>query len=210
MPLIRVFVSIPVKDKAAFRQISDDIGRLDNVRATPSGQIHITLQFIGDVDSSKVDKIAKCVERATAGVGPFAVTASGAGAFPDRKRPSVAWIGASPQDLMSSIAARLGKELDAAGIDHDRKPFKSHITVGRCRGPADLEPFFSKYGSGTVSEFLCDSILVMQSELGPGGAKHRVLRKIELQGPSGNGPFRGSQRSGASDDAMAGTALKHR
>jgi len=189
MPLIRVFVSIPVKDKASFKAVADDLKRLDNVKAAPADQIHITLQFIGDVDSSKVDRIAKCVERSVSGIAPFTVKASGAGAFPDRKRPTVAWIGASPQDLMSSIAVKLGKELDAANIDHDRKPFKSHITVGRCRGPADLSPFFAKYGDADISEFVCDAILVMKSELGPGGAKHQVLRRIELTGPSGNGPF---------------------
>ncbi len=183
---IRVFVSVPVLDKKPFRKMAEELRRIPNVRVSPVGQMHITLRFIGDVDPSKVDEIAGCIERSVAGMDPFTVTVSGAGAFPDKRRPSVVWVGASPEKTLSTIAERLGRELDSIGVDYDRKPFRSHITVGRCRGPADLDGFFSGYGNGTLAEFPCDEILVMKSELGPQGAQHDVLRRIPL-GSSGNG-----------------------
>ena len=81
---------------------------------------------------------------------------------------------------MAAIADRIGDNLRRAGIDFDGKPFKSHITVGRCRGPADLSGFFERFSGSDFTEFQCDEILVMRSVLGPSGAKHTVLRRIPL------------------------------
>ena len=177
---IRVFISIGIPDKSALNGPLSDLRRVRGIRTSPPEQIHITLRFIGDVDESKVDEIEDCVCRAAEGVGPFEVVVSGAGAFPRRDRPSVVWIGASPQKEMASLADAIGRNLRAAGIGFDTKPFKSHITVGRCREPVDLSDFFSRYESVEFARFICGEVLVMRSVLGPLGAKHSVLRRIPL------------------------------
>ncbi len=177
---IRVFVSIEIPDKTSLDEPLADLRKLKGIRASPAEQIHITLRFIGDVDESKVDTIADCVAGAVKDTEPFKIRVSGAGAFPKRERPSVVWIGASPQDVMSDIAERLGRNLRKAGIGFDTKPFKSHVTIGRCRDPVNLSEFFDKYADKEFCEFECGEILVMKSVLGPGGAKHTVLRRVPL------------------------------
>lgn len=177
---IRVFISIEIPDKTSLDGPLSYLGGIKGVRTSPAEQIHITLRFIGDIDESKVDTVEDCVRRAVSGIGPFNIKVSGAGAFPKRERPSVVWIGASPQREMAAIADRIGDNLRRAGIDFDGKPFKSHITVGRCRGPADLSGFFERFSGSDFTEFQCDEILVMRSVLGPSGAKHTVLRRIPL------------------------------
>lgn len=176
----RVFVSIPIPDHSCLEGPLSDLSGIRNVRTSKPEQVHITLRFIGDVDSSRVDDIEACVRDAVSGVDPFEIVVSGTGAFPNAKRPSVVWIGASPQDTMASVADRLGRNLSEAGIPFDGKPFKSHITVGRCKGPADLSGFFSRYGDTEFARFTCEEILVMRSVLGPSGAKHSVLRRVDL------------------------------
>ena len=177
---IRVFISIEIPDKSSLDEPLAYLRSVRGVRTSPSEQIHITLRFIGDVDESKVDVIEDCVRRAVDGHGPFGITVSDAGAFPKRERPSVVWIGASPQQELSDIAGAIGRNLRAAGIDFDSKPFKSHITVGRCRDPVDLSGFFDAFSDREFARFQCSEILVMRSVLGPKGAKHTVLRRIGL------------------------------
>ena len=177
---IRVFISIEIPDKSSLDGPISHLRGVKGVRTSPPEQVHITLRFIGDVDESRVDDIEDCVRRAAEGTGPFEVVVSGAGAFPKRERPSVVWIGASPQKTMASLADAIGRNLQAAGIQFDTKPFKSHITVGRCRGPADLSGFFDRFGDTESTRFTCDEILVMRSVLSPSGAKHTVLRRVEL------------------------------
>lgn len=177
---IRVFISIEIPDKSSLDEPLAYLRSVRGVRTSPPEQIHITLRFIGDVDESKVDVIEDCVRRAVDGHGPFGITVSDAGAFPKRERPSVVWIGASPQQELSDIAGAIGRNLRAAGIDFDSKPFKSHITVGRCRDPVDLSGFFDAFSDREFARFQCSEILVMRSVLGPKGAKHTVLKRIGL------------------------------
>ncbi len=178
---IRVFVSIAIPDPAPLEEVLDAIGCVRNVKASPPEQIHITLRFIGDVDESRIGDVEDCVRRACDGTGPFTVRVAGAGYFSRQGRPSVVWIGASPQKGMAALSDRIARNLDAADIDYDRKPFKSHITIGRCRGPADLSGIVSEYSGREFLTFECAEVLVMRSVLGPAGAKHTVLRRIPLQ-----------------------------
>lgn len=177
---IRVFISIEIPDKSSLDAPLGYLEGVKGVRTTPPEQMHITLRFIGDVDESRVDDIERCVRSAVEGRNRFDVSVSGAGAFPRREMPSVVWIGASPQKEMASIADAIGRNLRNAGIGFDQKPFKSHITVGRCREPVDLSGFFGRFSDTTFTTFQCSEILIMRSVLGPRGAKHTVLRRIPL------------------------------
>lgn len=177
---IRMFISIPVKDPEALRPILSDAKFTKNVRASPISQMHITVRFIGDIDDGKTKKVVRCISEAVEGIEPFKITIKGTGCFPNRKRPSVIWIGAEPEGTLRTIADRLSDKLRAANIQFDEKPFKSHITVGRCSGPVDIDGLLDKYSGTEFESFQCDEILVMRSELSPQGAKHTVLERVPL------------------------------
>lgn len=177
---IRMFLSIPVKDPSVLKGVLEDVGRMKNVKASPISQMHITVRFIGDIDDGKTKKVVRCIQDAVASTEPFTVTIAGAGCFPNANRPSVIWIGAKPEDVLKGIADRISANLKAANIQFDEKPFKSHITVGRCKGPSDVSGFLEKYSASEFQSFLCDEILVMRSELGPKGAKHTVLERVPI------------------------------
>lgn len=180
MAQIRVFVSIPVPDPAPLGDAVVALRSVENVRPSPVNQMHITLRFIGDVEEASVPRIAGCVRRACSGVQPFEVTMRGTGAFPNARRPSVVWVGAEPEDVLRGMSDRLAKELSKARIRFDDKPFKSHVTIGRCRGPASLDGFFREYGDREFLRFQCDRVLVMRSVLSSSGARHSVLETVML------------------------------
>ncbi len=177
---IRVFVSIPVSDVTALGGVMSDLRSIKGVRVSPPEHVHITLRFIGDVDESKVDDIERCVKNAVFGKGVFTVSLCGAGAFFRHSRPSVVWIGADPHDRLKEMANAVGRSLRAAGIPFNGKPFKSHVTVGRCRGPVDLSGFFDAYSDREFTSFECGEILVMRSVFGQSEALYSVLRRVPL------------------------------
>lgn len=177
---IRMFLSIPVKDPSSLQPVLADLKTTRNVRPSPISQMHLTVRFIGDIDDGKTKKVARCISDAVSGIDPFVITIKGAGCFPKRSRPTVVWIGAEPQETLGLIAERISANLKAANIGFDEKPFKSHITVGRCSGTVDLDGFFDRYSGKEFTSFLCDEILVMRSELSPSGARHTVLERVRL------------------------------
>lgn len=179
MSLIRVFVSIPVPE-SGLAGLMGALRGCGGVKVSPGSQVHITLRFIGDVDEKKVPRIADALKDACAGVDPFDIVVREVGAFPNRKRPSVVWVGAQPEDMLRGISDRLSENLKKANVRFDEKPFKSHITIGRCRGPSDLDGFFEEFSGMEFLKFRCDRVLVMRSVLGPSGAKHTILDTIML------------------------------
>ena len=178
MTLIRVFVSIPVPDTAPLKPFLEDIRAIDGIRPSPESQMHLTMKFIGDVDDRKVPRIADAVRKAVEGIPPFEVVLEGAGAFPSERSARVVWIGAKPADVLERISDGIGRNL--SGIQFDDKPFKSHMTIGRCSYKKDVSSLVSKYKGVRFASFECDSVLVMRSELGRSGAKHTVLESVSL------------------------------
>ena len=177
---IRMFISIPIKETDSIVPVLDDIKQIRNVRASPTSQLHITMRFIGDIDDGKTKKVVKAVEDAVTGLQPFIIRIRGTGCFPNIKRPNVVWVGVEPEDILRQIAERISVNLKSMNISFDEKPFKSHVTVGRCSGPADVAPLVEKYQDTEFTSFECDRILIMRSELSPKGAKHTVLHAVMI------------------------------
>ena len=178
--MVRTFISIRIPEPSSLKGVLDDVGMIDKVRPSPLSQMHITLKFIGDVDERRIPKVVESVRAACRDRRRFDITLSGTGCFPNRNRPSVVWIGASPAEELTSLADEIGRRLSSAGIKFDDKPFKAHITIGRCKGPADLSGFLDSHKGEVFTEFTCSEVLVMKSVLSPAGAKHSVIERVEL------------------------------
>lgn len=177
--MIRTFVSIPVPDTPEMDSLRREL-RVAGIRPSPPEQTHITLRFIGDVQESKVKRITACAERASQGITPFDLRVSGIGAFPNQNRPSVVWLGAEPAGTLRTLADRLADELRTEGIGFDEKPFRAHVTVARSRDGDVPRRIFDSHRETLFSESRVDEVLVMRSDLGPGGAKHTVLARVPL------------------------------
>ena len=178
--MVRTFISIPVKDTSALQSAVSDIKAAGDIRIPPMKQVHMTLKFIGDVDERKLPKVVNAVRKACEGRQPFQMELKGLGCFPNRKRPSVVWVGADPENVLTDLADSIGRELSVAGIKFDDKPFKSHITVGRCRGPVDIDGLLDSYRDTVFCTMTCDHVNVMKSVLSPQGARHSVIETVQL------------------------------
>ncbi len=178
--MARMFVSVPVADTSWSTSVSDALRACKGVSASPPEQLHITLRFIGDIDESRIPALVSAVEAACAGTGPFEVSIKGIGCFPNEKRPSVVWVGAEPHDRLTALSDGISRQLKKAHFRFDEKPFKSHITVGRCNGPTDISEVLAQYRGAEFCTFGCDHVAVVRSFLGPSGARHKVAAEIKL------------------------------
>jgi RNA 2',3'-cyclic 3'-phosphodiesterase len=147
--------------------------------------LHLTLVFLGDVDSARVQSISAALEKAVEGTAPFAIQMRGAGAFPSSQRPRVLWVGVSGAvSELRSVHSRITNELAQIGLRGDANPFSPHLTLGRVKD--DRDPALRAVTSILTAEpieleqFSVSEIVLMRSELDPRGARHTPLYRALL------------------------------
>jgi len=178
--MARMFVSVPVADASWSTSVSTALRSCKGVRPSPPEQLHITLRFIGDIEEARIPALVSAVKAACEGSGPFEVSIRGMGCFPNERCPSVVWVGAEPHDRLTALSNGISKELKRARFRFDEKPFKSHITVGRCNGPTDVSGVLAQFRDAELHTFECDHVTVVRSFLGPSGARHKTVERVRL------------------------------
>lgn len=93
----------------------------------PSGNLHVTLQFLGSCDTGQ----QACCEAAAAGIhaDAFELHLDYLGGWP-RKR--IQWLGTShPPEALARLSKALGEALEDCGFEIEKRPFVPHITLSR-------------------------------------------------------------------------------
>lgn len=178
---VRTFISVkmPITDK--INAVSEAVKCIGNVKPVPSGQIHVTLCFLGDVDETKIPRLCSSLESEFSDTDSFDVTVKGMGAFPDAKHARVIWLGIDDKNKLSECSEKTIKAVKKTGLKYDGKKFVPHVTLARSRDGTDIRELISKYKDEEFCSFHCSSVNVMKSELTPKGARHTVIKCITLK-----------------------------
>ena len=94
---------------------------------------HVTLKFLGDLPETAQPELIASALLTAALTAPFEVGLTGTGAFPSLARPNVIWVGVRDAPPLTALAARLEAALAAVGHLPERRPYRPHVTVARCR-----------------------------------------------------------------------------
>ncbi|MGZ9197229.1 MAG: RNA 2',3'-cyclic phosphodiesterase [Candidatus Deferrimicrobiaceae bacterium] len=153
---------------------------------TAPENLHITLDFLGELLPERVALIERSMRVVADGIGPFSLTAEGGGAFPGTRNPRVFWVGfLEPLELVSQLQQNMGNALSGAGVPREDRPFHPHITVGRTRGalpPAWGERFVQALSGKRFGIVPVPSFTLYESRPGPGGAVYTPLCDFRLEG----------------------------
>jgi RNA 2',3'-cyclic 3'-phosphodiesterase len=110
----------------ALAALASDVQAECGGRATRSDNIHLTLFFVGDVETDRLDAV-----RAAAGAvrsAPVELVVDRLGYF---RRARIAWAGAACPPALASLVAQLTDNLAAQGVEGEDRPFVPHITLVR-------------------------------------------------------------------------------
>ncbi len=131
----RVFAAIAVKGnaQAALAAWSARIQQQYSFRKwTSEADYHITLQFYGDVDRTRLPELSKMLAAVASTQSPFALRLGEAGYFGLPERPRVLWI--DPAGERSALASLQRDIVDASkmlGYQTEARAYHPHITVAR-------------------------------------------------------------------------------
>ncbi len=163
---------------SAFRK---DSGRIAWVRER---NLHVTLKFLGEIRPDQVDGLAALLADAAAGVPPFDVDVTGAGAFPTLRAPRVLWIGIrEPLELVGKLQQNIETALSRSGFPREDRPFHPHVTAGRVKGalpPGWGDRFVGALSGIRFGSARVESFQLYDSRLSPAGATYTVVREIPL------------------------------
>jgi len=188
---MRVFVGV-LLDKEAGRGVEKVINKVRRghwpVRWVDKEKWHVTMAFVGQGSKSKVEQVVGAVRKGAKEIKPFEVGFKGLGAFPDLFLPRVVWMGLKG-DLKSMFGLVKGvrEELERVSIEFDKKPFRSHVTVGRVERLAkrkqrlELGKYLQKKRQLDVpQQWRVDRVVVYESKMGSVGFEYRIIEEIRL------------------------------
>jgi 2'-5' RNA ligase len=151
-----------------------------------SNQLHLTTQFLANIDDVHVNEYAAAIRAACSGVKAFTLCCAGMGCFPSARQPRVIWAGLSGEvEQLQKLKTSLDHALKPLGYIPENRAFKPHLTIARVRElntkqrqcmPKLVEQFTeTKFG-----EWRVDRIELMQSMLSPKGAQYKVVEFVQL------------------------------
>ena len=190
---LRLFVAVPIPPDA----LEACRGLIDGVRAhqSPPGVrwvrldgLHVTLRFLGATPTDRVPGVGAAMRTAAVGVPAFQVALSGAGSFPDRKRPRTLWIGIDEGvESLAALVRNLDAPLDALGWPPEQRPFRPHLTIARTDaahggdGLAVASALATAAADWRVS-FRAETVTLYRSLLGTGAARYEPIDEVRLAG----------------------------
>lgn len=188
---IRVFCAVELPEEARARaaehieRLRRSVSSQTKVRWERTEKLHITIKFLGEIEPGPKDALLLATARAASGVPPFDSALEGAGAFPPRGLPRVLWLGVT--DLSGHLALlqqRLEDECAKENFPRESRTFHPHITIARLQrtSPADASTLLKihKDLGFEATPFPVTEIVVMRSELGPGGSRYTTLSRHQL------------------------------
>ncbi|MBM2832103.1 MAG: ligT [Dehalococcoidia bacterium] len=191
MEQVRSFIAIelPQEVKTCLSDLERELkrGRHSAIKWVSPEGIHLTLKFMGNVETDKIDAVEKAIREAGEGIVSFHLELGELGAFPNFGRPRVAWVGLKGElDRLIALQKRLDSLLSALGFPAEERPFSPHLTLSRVRDDISItdRQSFGQLLQKTKFEggcgFLVESVNLMQSQLTPAGAIYTRLDSVPL------------------------------
>jgi 2'-5' RNA ligase len=189
----RLFIAVELSEEIR-RWLEDARTRLVErippgaIRWVDPGAIHLTLKFLGDTPSPKLEGIRGVLDALVRSTRPFPLSVEGLGCFPNTARPRVLWAGIRPEPMLSDLQRRLEGELDRAGFPREPRAFSPHLTLGRVREGvpgARLAEIGRAVGAVTLESTVGmdgKDVCLFRSVLRPGGAEYSVLHRSPFSG----------------------------
>jgi RNA 2',3'-cyclic 3'-phosphodiesterase len=192
MSLVRTFIGVHLDDSLVDR-IEDLIMEL---RRKPGGEaarwvaghnVHLTVKFLGDVESDALPAISDAVATAVAEMPPVAIEVAGLGCFPNTQRPRIVWAGLRGElNALNAMQQAVEDALEPLGHEREARPFSPHLTIARVNRRATpgetaaLGRTIADYGPVSLGSMQVTTVSVIRSDLRPEGPAYTDLSVAPL------------------------------
>jgi 2'-5' RNA ligase len=185
---VRLFVGVKIS-MAAVDAIAAAVERMREaardrgvrVRWLSPAAYHVTLKFLGEARPEALDAVRDALGAALAGADGLAFRTRGAGAFPDPARARVVWVGVDDGGRLAKLAAACERAVVPLGFAAERRGFHPHVTIGRLREVANVEPVLLGCTEQEYSETRADRVTLFESIMKSSGSEYAVRAEFPLR-----------------------------
>ncbi len=190
---IRCFVAIelPENIKRTLHTTTEALRNTADVRAPVKwvnpDAIHLTLKFLGNVPSSRLNDLKGALQRACADAVPLHLGLATLGVFPSVRNPRVIWVGLEDdRQALGQLAGLVDEAMAELGFPRESRPFTAHLTLGRVRREATdrersaISAALGKAPAPESASFDATEVSLMRSHLSPQGARYTCLGRVSL------------------------------
>ncbi len=189
---IRAFIAVEIPEdlKIALQKIQDIFkGAGDRITWVKPAGLHITLQFLGDIEVQSIPDIGGEIEQACTVQSPFDIRLAGTGSFPDMKRPRILWAGIREgAEEIKEIYKDLEPRLSGIGFTQEKRLFRPHITLGRIKyikDPGRFKSLIKQNSDVQIGSMTADAVHLIESRLRPDGAAYSSRLVVSLGDKAG-------------------------
>jgi 2'-5' RNA ligase len=161
------------------------IGKSLRVAWVAPANLHLTLKFLGQVETDAAEAVGDVLVRRLAAAKPFEVRAAGAGAFPDEHRPRVLWVGLHDESgALGRLQADVEQWMEELGFARETRPFTPHLTLGRVKeGHGSAAEALAQFKDTVFGTSTIRDVTLYESRLRAKGAEYVVLRRAVIGAP---------------------------
>jgi 2'-5' RNA ligase len=192
MSLLRAFIAVEISPeihKAIESKTAPLRAALDSslVRWVPTGNIHLTLKFLGDVSLTNVKMLSQMLSVEVNQHTSFTLEFEELGAFPNPRRPRVIWIGIQAPAELEALQRGIEAAAATLGYPPEKRPFSPHLTIGRVKQKIDsagmqkIRAALEETQVGSLGTTRVNAVHLFKSDLKPTGAVYTKLFSAPLK-----------------------------
>ncbi len=185
----RIFVAIDISDEARIK-VADYIenlrGEFSNLRVgwEKAEKLHLTLKFLGDIDSNELRNLTEAVKKTTQQFSSFKLRISQTGVFPSKRNARILWLGIDDENRnLQKINDVLETECEQKGFVKESRNFRAHLTIGRLRESDKSKELIDRHLNKTFAavKFEISEIVIYESRLQKSGSIYSIVKRQKLE-----------------------------
>lgn len=186
-PVVRVFFAIDLPETT-----KTHLGRCisllkkqtqkHSIRWSRIENLHITLQFLGQVQTEHLPKLIENVkETLQQDRKKLSLTFGALHCFPSQYRPRVLVLEVNPQAELAKIAENIGQGILKTNYEVETRPFKAHLTLGRFKhAEAAKLDFLAAFSCPELGAIPLEEVILFRSEPHPEGSSYSVIERLAV------------------------------
>ncbi len=143
-------------------------------------KLHITLQFIGEVDEDTAEDIDDVLSGIQA--QKFSLSLQGTGLFEQGDDPRVLWMGVAPSEPLMHLKEKIDRQLDMRHLPFEKRKYVPHVTMAQLKDPDEMKlaEFMQTHNLFNSDPFEVNGFILYESRKTKNGTVFDPLRIYPL------------------------------